>query len=510
MYDKILKLAAPDSKRAMNLGLVCVFIFAITGFVLQMKRGFENIESTWAFSTGVEIMGIFICAIIYYSCLKSMDKENQTFMMFVPQIFVCALCLFLDEIAWLVQGVPEYALVNKLSNAILHINYYSIGVLIWLFICYVLNYRNRLIEVSTIIFVIVYVITVFINIADIFLPIFFTVDDAGVYERAFFYRFRPCIYLIPLPACISLFINSKEMLEKKVVAFLLIGIPALAELLTFFKFGLSMKPAAILMAIILNFGILVARLEKSYLATKNELDIASRIQEGLLPNIFPAFPDRTEFDIYASATPAKEVGGDFYDFFMIDDSHLAILIADVSDKGIGAALFMSASKIIIKTRALLGGSPAKILKYADQRIAENNEMGMFVTVWMAIIDLETGQVNACNAGHEYPAILKRDNYCVTHTEHGAPLAFIPDSDYPEISFKMNPGDRLFLYTDGVTDAKSHSGARFKTENLVPLLNANKDLSDEELVNKVIDEVTHFMGNEEQFDDITMLSFTYKG
>ena len=137
-----------------------------------------------------------------------------------------------------------------------------------------------------------------------------------------------------------------------------------------------------------------------------ELELATRIQADMLPNIFSAFPEREEFDIYAAMTPAKEVGGDFYDFFLIDDDHLGMVMADVSGKGVPAALFMMMSKILVSNFAMMGGSPAKVLEQVNTQICKNNEEEMFVTVWFGVLEISTGKVTAANAGHEYPIIKK--------------------------------------------------------------------------------------------------------
>lgn len=138
-----------------------------------------------------------------------------------------------------------------------------------------------------------------------------------------------------------------------------------------------------------------------------ELELATKIQADMLPNLFPAFPERDEFDIYATMTPAKEVGGDFYDFFLIDDEHLGMVMADVSGKGVPAALFMMMSKILVNNFAMMGGSPAKVLEQTNTQICKNNDEEMFVTVWFGVMEISTGKITAANAGHEYPMIKKQ-------------------------------------------------------------------------------------------------------
>ncbi|SEP84806.1 Stage II sporulation protein E (SpoIIE) [Lachnospiraceae bacterium NE2001] len=240
-----------------------------------------------------------------------------------------------------------------------------------------------------------------------------------------------------------------------------------------------------------------------------DLDLASKIQIGMLPLKHQLLKDHTEFDIHATMTPAKEVGGDFYDFYMIDDTHLVILVADVSDKGVGAAFFMSISKTLLKSRAGMGGKATEIIEYVDRMIAEKNVAGMFVTVWFAIIDLETGHVDVCNAGHDYPALmLNGQDYVIEKTPHGPPIGFIPGATFIGYEFNMVPGDRIFLYTDGLNEAKRSDGERFGLERMLTVLNNHKNASNEELIATMKDSVSLFVGSEPQFDDMTMLSFTF--
>ena len=186
-----------------------------------------------------------------------------------------------------------------------------------------------------------------------------------------------------------------------------------------------------------------------------ELNIASQIQDGMLPSIFPAFPERKEFDIYATMTPAKEVGGDFYDFFLIDDDHLAMVIADVSGKGIPAALFMMASKILINNFSMIGlMDPAQILELVNDRICDNNPAEMFVTVWLGILEISTGTLRAANAGHEYPCVYHNNekSFELFKDRHGLVIGGMKGSKYRSYEMQLKPGDGLFVYTDGVAEA----------------------------------------------------------
>ena len=249
--------------------------------------------------------------------------------------------------------------------------------------------------------------------------------------------------------------------------------------------------------------------EKERIGT--ELSLATRIQADMLPSDFPAFPDRNEFDIYASMNPAREVGGDFYDFILIDDDHLCLVIADVSGKGVPAALFMMASKIILANTALMNKFPAEILEYTNDLICQNNTEDMFVTVWLGILEISTGKMKAANAGHEYPVIKKKDGqFEILEDKHGFVIGGLEGMKYSEYDLELSPGSKLFVYTDGVPEATDSEGKMFGPDRMLDALNRASDESPYLIITHVQDAVNGFVNGAEQFDDMTMLCFEYKG
>ena len=242
-----------------------------------------------------------------------------------------------------------------------------------------------------------------------------------------------------------------------------------------------------------------------------ELSLATQIQAAMLPHIVPAFPDRKDFDVIGSMDPAKEVGGDFYDYFLIDDDHLGMVIADVSGKGVPAALFMMASKIILQSVAMLGGSPAEILTKTNQAICSNNEAEMFVTVWIGILELSTGKLVCSNAGHEYPVFKRPDgNFELYKDRHGFVIGGMEGAKYKEYEIQLLPGAKLFVYTDGVPEATNAAKELFGTERMVEALNSKPDAAPMDILKNVRKAVDSFVLNAEQFDDLTMLCLEYKG
>lgn len=249
--------------------------------------------------------------------------------------------------------------------------------------------------------------------------------------------------------------------------------------------------------------------EKQRVST--EVELAKAIQAQFLPSVFPPYPDRTEFEIYASMDPAKEVAGDFYDFFFVDPDHLAIVIADVSGKGFPAALFMMRSKTVIRSVAEQGLPPAEILERANLTLREGNEKRMFVTVWIGIIDLKTGIMKCANGGHEHPFLRKgQGNYKLLRDRHCPVVGVKKQLDAEEYELRFEPGDSLFVYTDGIPDTENAEEEFFSLDRLKRSLIEHGGDSMEELLRDVSGDLHTFMGEADQFDDITMLGFRYLG
>ena len=241
-----------------------------------------------------------------------------------------------------------------------------------------------------------------------------------------------------------------------------------------------------------------------------ELSVATQIQASMLPCIFPAFPEREEFDIYANMHPAKEVGGDFYDFFLVDNDHLALVIADVSGKGVPAALFMVIAKTLIKNEALTGKAPQEVLAAVNNQLCENNDAEMFVTAWLGIYEISTGHMVASNAGHEFPAIKRRDgSFELYHDRHGFVLAGMEGSRYRPYELDLAPGDILFVYTDGVAEATNGENVLYGTDRMLSALNASGACKPKKLLDAVKTDIDRFVGDAPQFDDITMLCLEVK-
>ena len=244
---------------------------------------------------------------------------------------------------------------------------------------------------------------------------------------------------------------------------------------------------------------------------ESELNIANAIQKNMLPSIFPAFPERKEIDIYANMTPAKEVGGDFYDMFLIDENHLAINVADVSGKGVPAALIMMITKTLIKNTTLNGYDVDEVCNRVNNTLCEKNDLNHFVTSWFGIFDLRTGKLEFVNAGHNPPLIYtKKDNrFEYLKTKPNLIIAAMEGTKYTKHEVILEPGDKIFLYTDGVTEATNENKELYGDERLQDYLNSHIDQDVETTIKGIKEDIDNFVGKAEQFDDITMLELLFK-
>ena len=252
----------------------------------------------------------------------------------------------------------------------------------------------------------------------------------------------------------------------------------------------------------------LARITAEDERVKTELWMATAIQKAVMPD---SFPDRPEFDIYASMNPARDVGGDFYDFFLVDDNHLCLAIGDVSGKGIPAALFMMAVKTMLDDHTLMGGTPAEILAQVNRRVCEHNTTKTFTTIWLGILDIETGELVCANAGHNYPWVRGADGtFKMLRDKHSLVVGGVKSMKYTDYSIELAPGDAIFVHTDGVTEAVNPAHEFFGADRLNAALNRSTGANPEQAIRTVQAEVDAFADGAEWFDDLTMLCMEYHG
>ena len=255
----------------------------------------------------------------------------------------------------------------------------------------------------------------------------------------------------------------------------------------------------------------VARATEEQGRISAEYNVAKQIQTDILPSVFPAFPERRDFDIYASLYSSKEICGDFYDFFLIDEDHLCMVVGDVSGKGVPAAMFMVIVKTLIKNRALQGFSPAEVLQNVSEQVLEGNNAGMFTTVWLAVLELSTGKGLAANAGQEHPALRHAGKrFELQEYRHSPPVGAMEGVRFRDHGFQLEPGDTLFVYTDGVKASKNPKEEPFGKERILEALNREPGATPSVLLQTMKSAIDSFYGEAQQTDDLTMLSLKYYG
>ncbi|MCR5477507.1 MAG: PP2C family protein-serine/threonine phosphatase [Lachnospiraceae bacterium] len=256
-------------------------------------------------------------------------------------------------------------------------------------------------------------------------------------------------------------------------------------------------------------SITTLRNERSELET--ELNVAAQIQKDMLPAKFPAFPGRGEFDVYAMMIPAKEIGGDFYDFFLIDDDHLGLAIGDIHSKGVPAALYMAITKTLIQGRAMQGGEPGEVLSTVNRQLCGEVGEQIASSAWFGILTISTGELRYANAGHEYPALMHSNQpYALLRSEKNIDLGVDEEAEFTQNTTVLSPGDCLFLYTDGIPGARSAENREFGTEQMLSLLNLNISKDTRKRLDTVKRELDNFTSRQDPYDDITMLELQYFG
>ena len=492
-------------------GFAVLSLLAAAAIALAFISGLDRLEADWVFNIGVDILGVSVCAVLYYGCMKSEDSAEETTYLFVALLSSNGFALFLDECAWLVQGVPSLRIWNLIVNVL----FYSNGVVLlyqfWRYVRAALLLDGKLTRRVSYVLQAALIPAVLLCWANLFAPVYFSVDALGVYRREALYPLSLAYGVLCICVLSVALLRAKAPKRQKAVVVSFVTLPILNAIITYGTFGISTQYAATLISILLIYGVLFSERSKALAATQTELHTATRIQEAMLPNIFPPFPDRMEFDLYATMDPAREVGGDFYDFFLIDDDHLCLVMADVSGKGVPAALFMMASKIILANNAKMGKSPAEILTDTNAAICSNNREEMFVTVWLGILEISTGKLTAANAGHEYP-VLKRagGQFELIKDKHGLVIGGMEGVRYRQYELWLEPGAKLFLYTDGVPEATDADNTLFGTERMLAALNTEPEAAPERILKNERAAVDGFVKGAEQFDDLTMLCLEYKG
>ncbi len=492
--------------------LVCLLCVAFIMAVL-VYRGAENIPAAYLINISLDIAAMVTGFVIYVCCVIDVSRGGSSSMYYQYLLNAIFLGLFTDALAWLVDEVPALRIANIADNTVYYICLPVSSYLFWHYITEILrtDHKKRK-HLDKIIFAGM-VISFALCIINIFAGQYFTVNEQGVYSRSSLYPVHQSYGFIMIFFCMWMIISERRKLRlyQLIAMSLYILAPIVVSLLTIFTYGLSVAYPVMMAIMLLMYCVVNVSRGREQVEAARDLATASGIQKFVLPDKFPAFPDIKEFDLYASMKPAKEVGGDFYDFFMIDDDHLGLVMADVSGKGVPAALFMMVSKSLLKISLQAGESPARALERINRQLLEGGDIEMFVTVWAAVLNIRNGEGVAANAGHEDPVVLRAGGqYEFVKYKHSLPVAVMDGIPYNEHEFKLEAGDKLFVYTDGVTEAMNIKSELFGEERLRDALNISTDADPEHALKNVNEAIALFTNGAEQSDDITMLCLEYRG
>lgn len=498
--------------------LIIVSLLYLSGIALcfagMFAKGLDNIKSAYLINMGVDLFGMIAGYILYCCFLVDKDNANMGGDFFQYLIDVIYVGLFSDFFTGILVNVPSWHVIYRLNSTVYFMVLPTVSYCFYRYISTIFKSKDKTDRILDLCLNAGLIVSLLAVIANLFTGIYFTIDSTGAYKRGpLFFLIYVYIFSAITITIVIAFRHRSELARNQVIALsVFCGGPIAVAVIPNPTGGLSLTCGIMMAAMIVTYCLVSIEQSKEQKAREQELATASAIQNRMLPNRFPAFPERNEFDIYACMTPAKEVGGDYYDMFMVDDDHLAMVIADVSGKGITGALFMAFSKQMIQFQTLLhNGDIVKALSVANKRLLEESVKDMFVTVWLGLLTISSGDLIYVNAGHEYPAIYKAGGSFVIEKDiHSVSVAAIKKAKFKINEMKLSPGDRLYLYTDGVTEAKDKVGDMFGLERLSDALNEVKDKPLKEMDDHVRERIASFVGDIEQYDDITTLCFEYYG
>ncbi len=499
-------------KKVAWVSTFCILMLLLTAVFLYL-RGINTLKPIYLMNIGADFVSMLMGYVLFVCFVIDVQKNGSDLKYLFLLLLVAYIGCFADACAWMVDGIPKLRALNILDNTLFYMCSPIEVCAFWLYTMSYLKLDNKFIRLVGRVVVIGLAVPVVLRLVNIFTGIYFTVDENGIYHRSEMYTLSLVYtFLVLILALTGVVLERKKLQRFQIAIFFAYAIvPLVVGMMSTLVYGFSLTASAVMLIVLLIYGVLNVNQGREKAAADRDLSVAASIQENILPKIFPYLPERKEFDLYATMNPAKEVGGDFYDFFMVDDDHLALVMADVSGKGIPAALFMMVSRTLIKNRTLMGEEPSKILYEVNNQLCEGNSAELFVTVWIAVISLSTGEGVAANAGHEHPALRHRDGkFELVQYRHSPAVATLENMKFRQHEFKLEPGDTFFVYTDGVTEATDAKNELFGNDRMLEALNKAPDAAPNVILANVKDGIDSFVKEAKQFDDITMLAFKYNG
>ena len=489
------------------IGLGLTIALALFVVVLGLLFFLDPTREPFLFHVGVDSMGSLVCAALFFGCMKQSGEGTKTFRALIVSV---SACFAINEALYYVLQVPKLktlcfllCLLIKLIDLVMIYCFYK-------YIETTLGFKGKLAKWTGKILPILLVLEAAIIVSNVFYPVTFYIDDTAMYYTMAAAPLEDVYLIVASLLTTILIIRSKSLRGQKAAALTFIFFPLIEYALMGGVFGNSGQYGIVLMSLVIMYCVIFNVKSRELLATQADLSIAAKIQTGALPPAAPEFELHPEICLRGSMHTAKEVGGDFYDYFSIDDDRICFLIADVSGKGMPAALFMMTAKTMIKDYALTHDSTSEIFTAVNERLCENNEEGIFATAWIGILDTRTMTLQYTNAGHNYPVLLRHGKPCeLIEAVHGLFLAGLEFTEYKQDEITLEAGDRLFLYTDGVTEAHDQTNALYGTERLLKVLENTKHSPEEQVLQDILDDIGIFATGVPQFDDITMVVLSIK-
>ena len=491
-----------------------ILVILIGMMIFDMARAANTLPVLSVINISADLCTMSLGYVLFIISVIDRSHNEKILNNYLLLLFTCFSSAFLDEVCWIVDGDLSQVYLNAVANTIYFMGAPVMAFLFWRYVVSYLDVEDPGIKRVNMMLSIGLVLAVVVRLINLKFGYYFFINPDGHYQRGnLFLLSNLYAYATMILTLILVYLAKKRFKRYQIVILYMYAFfPLAIGILSVFTFGLSLSSPVIMLVLLLMYCILTVIQSRERSISDNELQMANAIQEGMLPHVFPPYPERPEFDLYASMNPAKVVGGDFYDFYMPDQDHLVVTIADVSGKGIPAALMMMVVKTLLKNRGLSDFEDcSKILKLVNNQLCENNELDMFITVWFAVLTLSTGELRYANAGHEYPAIKRKDGeFELIKERHSPPLGCMENIDYKEHSIMLYPGDIIYVYTDGVTEANNSKRELFGEKRMLKALDLPCE-GDMIILNKNIrDSIKRFIDGAQQFDDITMLNFKYNG
>ncbi len=498
--------------RIITDSFVCILLIVFV-IAFLMIRGAGNIKPVYLINISADLSGMVTGYVLYICCIIDVSRGADSSRYYQYLLNVVILALFTDAVAWLLNGLPDFRAANIIDNTIYYICMPVSCFFFWHYIAELLKPEEKIRAKLDKTVLAGMIICIALCIINLFAGQYFTVNAEGEYGRNALYPIHQIYGFVMIALCLWLMkLQRRKLRFYQLIAMVLYLItPFAVSVMTMMIFGLSLAYPVLMAVMLLMYCVVNVSKGREAAAASRDMQVAAAIQKRMLPDEFPAFPEHGEFEIYASMRPAKEVGGDFYDFFLVDKDHLGLVMADVSGKGVPASLLMMVAKSIIKNSMQAGASPAQCLSQINRQLLERGDIGMFITVWLAVLNIKTGEGIAANAGHEHPGLISANGEALlVEYKHSPPVAVMEDIPFTEHGFKLNKGDKLLVYTDGVTEAMNDRSELFGEERLLEVLKSCGQLDPDKLIGEVDNAIAVFTEGAEQSDDLTMLCLEYIG